>query len=347
MSLVSQLTKSQRASLQREYDQIRMRDLDEQDRRKEYVKEQCPQIFTIRAQIADISAQAVTSQILNKSQEGPVYTERLDELEERGKEYLKNLDLPEDYLDPVFACPICHDTGFLPDGRPCSCYINKAVRLLYGNKNNQYIDPDASFDKFSLGWYSTAPDEDGKSPRQKAEDSLGKAQDFVHTLRQRGGYGNILLYGVTGTGKTFLTNCIVNELLKSNVNVIYFSAIDLFDAMSYTNRLKQRAEGADSSAFVTDCDLLVIDDLGSEKTSFFSTSILFNVINSRLNLRKSTLISTNYMPTQLRTVYTERISSRIMGNYQLLQLSGQDIRMQKLYANHPSIMKADDHGIST
>ncbi|MDD6221297.1 MAG: ATP-binding protein [Lachnospiraceae bacterium] len=330
MSLISRLTPSQRASLQREYDQIRMRDLDEQDRRRAWAKEQCPQLFEIRSQIAAISSQAARDRILNKTQEGPDYSERIGELVERQQMYLDNLDVPRDFLDPVFECPKCHDTGFLPDGQPCSCYISKAVRLVYGSMNNRNLDPDASFASFSLDWYSTEPGPDGQSPRTKAETVLKQAKDFAARIGAGHGYANMLLYGNPGTGKTFLTNCIVSELLQSNINVIYFSAVDLFEALSYTSRQKQNAESVQDAAFVTECDLLVIDDLGTEMTNAFTRSILFDVINTRLNLHKSTLISTNLPPSGLRTLYTERISSRIMGNYHVWQLTGEDIRILKL-----------------
>ena len=330
MSLISRLTPSQRASLQREYDQIRMRDLDEQDRRRAWAKEQCPQLFEIRSQIAAISSQAARDRILNKTQEGPDYSERIGELVERQQMYLDNLDVPRDFLDPVFECPKCHDTGFLPDGQPCSCYISKAVRLVYGSMNNRNLDPDASFASFSLDWYSTEPGPDGQSPRTKAETVLKQAKDFAARIGAGHGYANMLLYGNPGTGKTFLTNCIVSELLQSNINVIYFSAVDLFEALSYTSRQKQNAESVQDAAFVTECDLLVIDDLGTEMANAFTRSILFDVINTRLNLHKSTLISTNLPPSGLRTLYTERISSRIMGNYHVWQLTGEDIRILKL-----------------
>ncbi|MGI5989304.1 MAG: ATP-binding protein [Lachnospiraceae bacterium] len=330
MSLISRLTPSQRAELQREYDQIRMQDQDEQDRRRKWVKEQCPQIFEIRAQIVAISSQAARSRILNQTSEGPEYSERIAELVERQQMYLENLGVPEDYLEPVYTCPKCHDTGFLPDGSPCSCYIKKAIRLAYGSMNNRCLDPDASFDSFSLDYYSTEPGPDGQSPRKKAETVLRDAKAFAQTLRSEGGYANMLLYGMTGTGKTFLTNCIVNELLNNNVNVLYFSATDLFNTLSYTNRQKQAAEGTDSMSFVTGCDLLAIDDLGTESVNAFTRSVLFDIINTRLNLRKSVLISTNFSPSELRSLYTERISSRIMGNYKVRQLTGDDIRIQKL-----------------
>ncbi len=330
MSLISRLTPSQRASLQREYDQIRMRDLDEADRRRAWVKEQCPQLFAIRSQIASISSAAARDRILNKHTEGPDYSERIDELVERQQMYLDNLNVPPDFLDPVYECQRCRDTGFLPDGQPCSCYISKAVRLIYGSMNNRNLDPDASFSSFSLDWYSEEPGPDGQSPRIKAQTVLKQAKAFAADICSGHGDKNLLLYGNPGTGKTFLTNCIVSELLQHNVNVIYFSAVDLFEALSYTSRLKSGAGRMDDVTFVTDCDLLVIDDLGTEISNAFTRSVLFDVLNTRLNLRKATLISTNIAPSGLRTLYTERISSRIMGNYQVRQLTGEDIRLLKL-----------------
>lgn len=143
--------------------------------------------------------------------------------------------------------------------------------------------------------------------------------------------GNLLFYGETGVGKTFLTHCIAKELLESAHSVIYFTAFDLFELFSAATfrRSHEEDEVMQRHSSIFDCDLLIIDDLGTEMTNSFVSSQLFLCINERLMNGKSTIISTNLSLEALRDLYSERVFSRISSSFQMRKLIGKDIRLLK------------------
>lgn len=151
---------------------------------------------------------------------------------------------------------------------------------------------------------------------------------FVENFSIEG--GNLLFMGSTGVGKTFLSNCIAKELMDKFYSVIYLSANDLFDIFS-KNKFEYQAEEEirDIYQYILDCDLLIIDDLGTELNNSFTSSQLFYCINDRLLAKRSTIVSTNLSMNRLRDTYTDRVTSRIMSSYHTIPLYGADIRIQK------------------
>ena len=162
----------------------------------------------------------------------------------------------------------------------------------------------------------------GLSALETARRAYDTAQRFVQNFDHK--FENLFLYGDTGVGKTFLSHCIARELLRSTHCVLYFSAYDLFDMMA-ANSFSRKDTGTDEE-LIYDCDLLIIDDLGTELNNAFVSSQLFYCINERLLRKKSTIISTNLSMTMLRDTYSDRISSRIISQYSIIPLYGDDIR---------------------
>ena len=138
----------------------------------------------------------------------------------------------------------------------------------------------------------------------------------------------MLIYGNTGTGKTFLSNCIAKELLDLEYSVIYFTTFELFELFEKTT-FSKNTESKEDASQLFDCDLLIIDDLGTELTNSFTTTRLFTCLNERLLRKKSTMISTNLNLPQLADLYSERIFSRITSYYTILKMFGPDIRIEK------------------
>ncbi len=244
----------------------------------------------------------------------------LAELSGRKAQLLKDYGLPADYLEPVYECPDCKDTGYV-DGGKCHCFRQSMITLLYEQSNIQEMLRTENFNALSYEYY-TGDD------LTRFQNAVRTCQNFIKNFNSD--YHNLFFYGTVGTGKSFLSGCVAKELIERGHSVIYFGATGLFDLLSknsfdYKNREELRSAYAD----LYQCDLLIVDDLGTELTNQFITSQLFALLNERHMGKKATIISTNLSLEELRNRYSDRIFSRITSNYEVCKLSGQDIRMYK------------------
>ncbi|EOS70145.1 hypothetical protein C818_01836 [Lachnospiraceae bacterium MD308] len=248
------------------------------------------------------------------------------------KELLESAGLPADYLELQYTCPDCRDTGYIGADK-CHCLQKAIVDLLYMQSNLQEILVQENFSTFCTDFYSSNYIDPltGRSSQESMQTALRVCRQFADTFSEE--HCNILLYGDTGVGKTFLTHCIAKELMDHSYSVIYFSAVQLFEYFA-KNTFGKR-EGIESDVFdhVYDCDLLIIDDLGTELSNSFTVSQLFVCLNERILRRKATVISTNLTLDDINSIYSERIFSRISSNYMILRLTGDDIRIQKKLLN--------------
>ena len=189
-----------------------------------------------------------------------------------------------------------------------------------------------NFDTFSMEYYSEGHIDrlTGRSSREAIEIALKTCHEFTDTFGTD--FRNLLLYGDTGVGKTFLSHCIAKELLEQSFSVIYFTAAQLFDIFAKSTFRREEEAGADCE-HIYSCDLLIIDDLGTEMSNTFTNSQLFICLNERILRKKSTLISTNLSLEDLKNIYSERVFSRITSAYTVLRLTGDDIRIQKKLMN--------------
>lgn len=258
--------------------------------------------------------------------------EQLSFLSADKKRLLRSADLPEDYLEPVYTCPDCHDTGYI-GSRKCHCLQKAVIDLLYTQSNLKDILDEENFSTFCTDFYSVNYIDKltGKSSQELMRTALTVCREFADSYPDS--TENILLYGDTGVGKSFLTHCIAKELMDRSYSVIYFSAVQLFDCLAKTAFSKKEDTPPDAINHIYDCDLLIIDDLGTELTNSFTTSQLFVCLNERILRRRSTVISTNLSLDDINSVYSERIFSRVSSNYRMLRLTGDDIRIQKKLLN--------------
>lgn len=254
--------------------------------------------------------------------------------------------LPADYLEPRYTCPDCHDTGVADDGTSCHCFTQLAYDIIYSQDRLRYWLSRNSFETFDLSLYSDADTDPvtGDTCRVLAERALGTAAAFVCDLTGRPIHGNpdvmaavassprrpssslpnLVIYGSTGTGKTFLTHCITGEVMDAGKTCIYLTAAEFVDVAEQAE-FKHQPEDF-RNCFT--CDLLVIDDLGTELVNSFTSGVVYRVVNERLLNRKSTVISTNLMLDQLQTTYSDRTFSRLGGNYKFIRLVGADHRVE-------------------
>lgn len=295
-------------------------------------------IYTSRPRLREIdeelrrTASRVLAAALRRGQDPLPEIQRLKEqnlsLQEERKGLLAELGLTETALEETPLCPLCGDTGYRGDGL-CSClkkyYAQEQIREL-----SRMLDIGSqSFDTFELDWYSPDRGSLPRSPRENAQRNLNLCRDFA--ARFRPGRENLLLFGAPGLGKTFLSACIARVVSEDGFSVVYDTAGHVFSQFE-SAKFRRDDDGDTAGEDVErcmNCDLLILDDLGTEMTTSFVQSALYQLINGRLLTGKSTVISTNLDPEELGRRYGAPLLSRLEGEYQLLPFVGTDIRRLK------------------
>ncbi len=242
---------------------------------------------------------------------------------------LKEMGYTEDYFIPDYDCSDCKDSGFVK-GQRCHCFKQRAIDLVYTQSNIKSILKEENFQTFSYKYYSEIEinPATGLTSLETMKKAVAECRRFIEEFDNK--FLNLFLYGDTGVGKTFLSNCVAKELLDTGHSVIYFTAFQLFDIFEKnTFRNDRDSDIIAAHQNIFDCDLLIIDDLGTEMPNSFTISQLFLCINERILRKKSTIISTNLPIKQMAQIYSERTFSRISSNYIMLKLFGDDIRIQK------------------
>lgn len=321
------LSNSQYDEIQRQYDARQLQNQRTIQRRKEQLYHSYPRLKELDGMIASASVHHA-KQLLDGDNTAPAQLKQdIRRYRAEWASILASAGIDKAYLEPVYACPDCKDTGYI-NGIRCHCFKQAVIDLIYTQSNIKHILQEENFSTFSFDFYSDAKTDQAtgltakENARKIIKEVLVFLSDFDVTFK------NLLLYGEIGTGKTFLSNCIAKELLDTGHSVIYFTAFELFDILE--KQKFQKDLGADASLQnIFECDLLIIDDLGTELSNSFTVSQLFVCLNERLLRKKSTVISTNLDFNKLNHVYTERVFSRLISNYTIIKLFGDDIRLQK------------------
>lgn len=326
------LTNTQYDEIMRTYEK---RQLDRQqliDARKKELAQLDPEFTRIDSCIA-MSSVATAKQLLSGDTSAQEQLhEKLQQLRCQRTDLLKKYGYPENYLQPEYICPDCQDTGYINNQR-CHCLKQASIDLVYTQSNLRDILQTENFSNFSYAYYSDAKDmidpATQYTPMEAVQNAVAQCWNFIHTFEDPDAFENLLISGNTGIGKTFLSNCVAKELLDRGHSVIYFSAHQLFELLTDQQFGRTSQFSAADYRNIFDCDLLIIDDLGTEAINSMTTSQFFVCLNERILNRKSTLISTNLELMELATCYSERIFSRIFNNFTVLHLFGDDIRIKK------------------
>ena len=323
------LNNAQYEKIKREYDNDRLTSRMLLDKRTEYVNSHIPEYKALSDKLAELSLEYTKKSLSGDKTAISSFSKLAEDIRRQKEELLIIAGLDRDYLKPIYKCPDCKDTGFI-DGRKCHCFKDKEIALLYDQSNIQTSLKDVSFDSMSEKYYSG-------DDLNRFKESKQKAIGFVNNFKSD--YQNLLLYGTVGTGKSLLSSCVASELLKEGHSVIYFSSSMLidtlakaaFDRPSYRN--DRFNDVSDENSPIYDCELLIIDDLGTEITNNFTIAALFSLLNERALRKKSIIISTNLSLEELQERYTDRVFSRLTGDFTFCRLSGPDIRIASKLAN--------------
>lgn len=299
------------------------------DQRKEEIYSLIPRIKEIDNEIAFSSINAVRAKLRATANDTQKVSEKNQALIQEKQELLRSHNYPEDYLKPIYTCVKCKDTGKTADGY-CSCYKQSVISYLYKESEIANIIEIENFNHFDYDLYSK--DSDGIhpfTPYDNTRNIVKKCQDFIENFDNSG--DNFLFYGGTGLGKTFLSNCVAKELLDRGHTVLYQSSIHLFEEVCKDVIMKksQSAQAEQTYRYLYDCELLIIDDLGTEFTNSFVSSELYDILNTRMRSGKSTIISTNLNLQEINDRYSDRIATRIFAEYKVFNFYGSNIRLAK------------------
>ncbi len=310
----------------KEYQAARLEEEKALEERKADLVQKIPELSEIDKKIASLSVNLAMSRIKGMDNGREKYEEEIHGLISRKNELLESRGYSPGDLEIRYVCKKCKDTGYVGT-HMCSCFKDKLTDALYSQSNFKELLRRENFRTFSTDYYSAEiPRGESESPLVIANKARLAAMDFVRNFKKSN--NNIFITGATGTGKTFLTNCIVKELYNSGTFVIYLSAIKFFELLSAAT-FNKSPENDFISNHINRCDLLIIDDLGTEISNSFTASALFGCLSTRIAAKKHTIISTNLSLEDIAARYTERISSRIIENFILIRLLGDDIRIKK------------------
>lgn len=309
----------------------------EAELRKEELYKSYPQLQEIDDKLSTLAISTTKSLINNNDKSLLIKLNKdIEDLKNKKKKILQSLKISEEYFLPQYECKICKDSGYItnPDYSTsmCSCLKQKLYDEQYNKSNISNLDIQ-NFNNFSDLFYSDIPDENkyhtNISPRENINIIKNVCIDFIKNFDDKN-KKNLLFTGNTGLGKTFLSSCIANELIKKGKNVLYQTAPVMLDSIiDYRFGKTNDSKILES---ILGVDLLIIDDLGTECINNMKFTELFNIINTRLlnqNKITKTIISTNLSLKNLYSAYDERIVSRIVGNYDICYFFGDDIRFKK------------------
>lgn len=295
--------------------------------RQDKIKDEIPELDEIQRKLARIGLSITKVFLQSKDKEADIEALREQSLalQKEKEELLVSKGYKPTALQVEYACEHCKDTGYI-NGRRCKCLLELLKAGEYEKLLQLAPIDDCTFESFNTEYYPEEAMDNGISPRLKAEKIKESCSKYALSFSK--GSKSIMFMGGTGLGKTHLSLAIANVVINRGYSVVYGTAQNILgdlqnEDFGRTDNLRYTERG------VLGCDLLILDDLGTEFKTQHSVSTLYNIINSRLSAKKPTIISTNFTFDELEDKYDQRITSRITGEYTQLVLVGNDIRYIK------------------
>jgi DNA replication protein DnaC len=318
------LSNKQFDSIMEKYDSIRFENRHLQIARTEEIQKKVPAYFDLENELRSLRMQHMQARLDGDEDTITFLKTREALLIDQRDRLLSEAGYPKDYLAPIYTCQKCHDTGFLAQSRTkCTCFVEAQTKLLFEQSGIFDLITIQNFDTLSFDYFNEAE-------AASFSNALNISKKFTGNFNSD--YQNLVFYGNVGTGKTFLSCCIAKELMEKGYSVSYCSADKLFKNLVDLRFQDDRDAYFSFMEDINQCDLLIIDDLGTEAISERVRADLFTCLNNRDLLKKSTLISTNLTLDELNRRYSERIFSRISSHFTFCKFEGRDIRMLKKFS---------------
>ena len=319
--------KTNYARIRGEYQTKYLKARAEADRRMAEIHEKCPAIADLDRRLSKTGAEIAMAALGT----GEEYRARLAAVEsknlalqEKRAALLAELGYPADYTLPPYECAKCNDSGFVGI-KMCDCMRRDLMLAAYESSGLGQLMKTQSFDSFDLSFYKADTDQ-----RRRMQENLELLKAYAENFSTAS--DNLILTGPTGLGKTHLSTSVARRVIERGFDVYYTGAIEMlaeFERARFGSGEERREAGEELSRY-TECDLLILDDLGTETSNQFTTSCLYMVLNNRINLKRPTIISTNLTGADIKARYADRITSRIMGEFSPLAFVGDDVRYQKI-----------------
>lgn len=323
-----------------EYDQKKRRAELDLEKRKETLYKQIPRLQEIENELNSFAIYTAKKILTGSPSSLEVLDKKVTELKKEKENLLEKNQIPTSFLEPYYECIICKDTGYIQlenaASNMCSCLKQKLLDVSYNKSNISNLTKE-NFDAFNPNLFSDTPEPEkykvNISPRKNMIMIKSKCLEFIESFDNPETH-NLLFTGNPGLGKTFMSNCIANELIKKGKNVLYQTAPVLIETV-IDNKMSKYKNSSQDDFYknVLEADLLIIDDLGTECLNSMKLSELFTILNTRLlnlnNKTTKTIISTNLNINNIFKSYEERIGSRIAGFYDIYYFFGDDLRFKK------------------
>lgn len=297
--------------------------------RRELVREKCPRALTIEAEVSKAGLQAARVILAGGADVAAKIEDLKYENLKKQREFdsaMREAGFPPDFMEPRYFCAKCRDEGYI-DGMMCACMKQALKEAAYEKLNRLSPLGISSFEGFDLQFYSAEPDaRTGIIPRRKMETIYEACKEYAAHFSAQS--PSLLMIGATGLGKTHLSLAIAGDVLARGFGVVYGSAQNLTSKLE-REHFGRAPEGEESAALLLECDLLILDDLGTEFVTPFVASCIYNLINTRLMAGRPTIVNTNLSIAELEEKYSERVVSRMMGSYRVFTFLGRDIRQLK------------------
>lgn len=311
-----------------EYEKQRSLNKREREKRVEEVYRRVPEIEEIDNKISEIGRTTLMDILSNQNKNNAKENmhSKFEILKQRKNELLNKNNIPDDYDKIKYKCPLCMDTGHIEGNGRCICFKQKLINILYEQSNMSEIMKKQNFDTFDFSYFSKKTYENlKKSPYENMVNIKSFCEGYIENFEKIS--KSLVFYGDTGVGKTFMSSCIAKAVIEKGNTVIYLRASKLF-RMFDDDRFGKLTDGMKD---IYNCDLLIIDDLGTEATYKNNNSYLLELVNERVCNDKKIIINTNLNFKNLEEKYTKRLSSRILENFTMIYFYGEDIRKIKLF----------------
>jgi DNA replication protein DnaC len=302
----------------------------EQKKRHEEAVKKVPELLKIEKQMSDTGLAVIKA--ISMGGDAKSYIEKLAvenlAAQEKRIQLLAKAGYSKDYLEVQPVCCKCNDDGFV-NGHSCGCRISLLRSLAFAELSELSPMECSTFETFKADYYPKAIDlETGISPYSRMTEIFNFCKAYAEDFDTSS--PSIFMHGKTGLGKTHLSLAIAGVVVNAGFGVIYGSAQNLLSKLEREHFSRNSEKTGDAEQSLLECELLILDDLGTEFSTQFTVSAIYNIINTRISRGLPVILNTNLTPEELEQKYTQRITSRITGNYISLQFCGRDIRQLKL-----------------